>query len=291
MTPTESIPLLLVVLLLVAAAGGDPEQLSVTFRGDHDLRSIDAVHVVAGGTTTLPANASVAGDLYVIGGTTRIDGTLDGDATVLAGNLSVADGAAVTGRVWTIAGRTTIADGAAVGRVSTVEPPAPTPSPARRVGGFLLQFLVLALAGWVLVRRRPSLLANVGDAVAEHALVSGVVGALGAATLLVLFVYMAFTLLLLPVAVAGLVGEVAVALYGQLAVGYLVGTRLPIARADRATVAGIGLVLLGMELLGAVPLVGAVVQLAVVLVGFGAVLNTYFGFARFEPVAIPEGAE
>lgn len=287
MNPTEAIPLLVVVLLLVSVGGGGVDRMTVTFQGTNDVEQLDGVHVVAGGTTTIPPDSAIDGDLYVIGGTARVEGGLDGDVTVLAGNLSVRDTATITGALQTVSGTTTVADGATVGAISTFEPPTPTPSPVRRVGWFLVQFLLLGGAGWWLVRQRPRLLDTVGHSVTNYTLVSGVVGALAAVTLLVLFVYMAFTLLLLPVSVLGLLAQLGVVLYGQVVFGYVLGTWLPVERPGVATVAGIGVFLLGMELLGAVPYLGALVQAGVVAVGFGAVLNTYFGLQRFEPVALP----
>ncbi|WP_115864089.1 bactofilin family protein [Halorussus litoreus] len=289
MSPTEAIPLLIVVLLMISVGGGDVQQLSVTFQGETSVETLDDVHVVAGGTTTVPVDTAVSGDIYVIGGTARIDGAVDGDVTLLAGNLSIADGATVRGTVQTIAGDSSIAPGATVGRVSALEAPTPSNSPAQRIGAFLLQFLVLGGIGWWLVSRHPVLLENVGAAVADHALVSGVVGSLGAVTLLVLFVYMMFTLVLIPLAIAGLVAELLVVLYGQVVFGYLVGTHLPLERSSVATVAGIGVFLLALEVLGVVPYVGGIVQVVLAVVGFGAVLNTYFGLQRFEPVTIPGG--
>lgn len=287
MSPTEAIPLLIVVLLLASVGGGDVEEMTVTFGGDRALETVGDVHVVAGGTVTVPEGTTVDGDIYVTGGDARIAGAVDGDVTLLAGRLAVADGAAVSGTVRTVAGEARVADGAAVGSVSRVEPPEPSSSPARRVVGFLLQFVVLGVAGWRLSRRRPRLLANVGHSVVEHPLVSGVVGSLAAVTLLVLFVYMAFTLVLIPVSVLGLLAELLVVLYGQVVFGYLIGTRLPIERVEVATVAGAGALLLALELLGAVPYVGGLVQFGVAVVGFGAVANTYFGLRRFEPAALP----
>jgi cytoskeletal protein CcmA (bactofilin family) len=291
MSPTEAIPLLVVVLLMISIGGGDVQRMGVTFQGEQRIDSLDDVHVIAGGTSTVPAAAAVSGDVYAIGGTTRLQGTIEGDVTVLAGNLSIAETATVTGTVQTISGESSIAEGASIGRLSTFEAPVPSSSPVRRVGGFFLQFLVLGAVGWVVIRRRPFLLENIGAAVTDHTLVSGVVGALAAATLLVLFVYMAFTLLLLPLAILGLLGEFLVVLYGQVVFGYLVGTRLPIDRSTVATVAGIGLFLIALEVFGMVPYAGAIVQLGLVVVGFGAVLNTFFGLQRFEPVSIPGGED
>ncbi|MFO8114740.1 MAG: polymer-forming cytoskeletal protein [Halorubrum sp.] len=287
MSPTEAIPLLLVVLLMISAGGDDVREMSVSFEGDTDVDSVADVHVVAGGTATVPGATTVDGDVYVIGGTAVVDGTVDGDVTLLNGNLSVGDGATVTGTVQTYSGAAAVSPDASVGRLSQFEAPAPSSSPAQRVGGFLLQLIVLGGFGWRLVERHPRVVENVGAAIAEHALVSGVVGVLGATTLVVLFVYMAFTLILLPVAVVGLLGQFLIVLYGQAVFGYLIGTRLPIERDGVATLAGVAGFLLAFEVLGAVPFLGGIAQLVVAAVGFGAVLNTYFGLQRFEPVAIP----
>lgn len=289
MSPTEAIPLLIVVLLLISIGGGTVEEMAVTFEGETVADSIPDAQVVAGGTLTVPATASVDGELYVIGGTARIDGSLDGDVTVLGGTLHLSEGASVSGTVQTIAGDTTIAPGATVGQISTFEPPAPSTSPAQRILSLLLQFVVLGVAGWVLVRRSPMLLENTGAAVTDHPLISGVVGSLAAVTLLVLFVYMAFTIVLIPVAILGLIAELVIVLYGQLVFGYLIGSRLPIDDQLGATLTGIGIFVLLMEFLGAIPYVGAIVQLSLIVVGFGAVVNTYFGLQRFEPVGLPGG--
>ena len=290
MSPTEAIPLLIVVLLMISIGGAEVQEMSVTFQGDNDIDSLADVHVVAGGTTTVSEDTTVSGDIYVIGGTADIDGTVDGDVTLLNGNLTVRDGAAVTGTVQTYSGSASVSPDASVGKVSQFEPPTPSSSPAQQIGGFLLQFLVLGAFGWWLVERHPLVIENVGAAITDHALVSGVVGSLGATTLLVLFVYMAFTLILLPVAIAGLIAEFLVVLYGQAVFGYLIGTRLPIERDGVATIVGIAAFLLVLELLGFVPYLGGIAQLTVAVVGFGAVLNTYFGLQRFEPVTIPGGA-
>jgi hypothetical protein len=288
-SPTEAIPLLVVVLLMTSIGGGDVQEMSVTFQGANDVDSLADVHVVAGGTTTVSGDATVEGDLYVIGGTADIDGTVDGDVTLLDGNLSVRDGATVTGTIQTYSGSAAISSDASAGRVSQFEAPTPSSSPAQRIGAFLLRFLVLGAFGWWLVERHPIVVENVGAAITEHPLVNAVVGGLGATTLLVLFVYMAFTIILIPLAIVGLFAELLVILYGQAVFGYLIGTRLPIERDGVATLAGIAAFLIALELFGLVPYLGGIAQLAVAVVGFGAVLNTYFGLQRFDPVTIPGG--
>jgi len=287
MSPTEAIPLLIVVLLMISIGGADVEQMTVNFQGEQTAETGQAVQVVAGGTTTVPNGSTVSGDIYVIGGTVSIEGTVDGDVTVLAGNLSIQEGAIVSGTVQQYGGETTIDDGATVGKLSEFPTPVPGSSPAQRVWTFVGQFAVLGAGGLWLGRRHPLLLENVGHSITGHPLVSGVTGSLAAVTLLVLFVNMALTIILIPLSIVGLIGEFLVVLYGQIAFGHEIGRRLPVGSADGATVAGIGLFLLLVELLGVIPYLGALTQLGLLAVGFGAVLNTYFGLQRFEPVAIP----
>lgn len=286
MSLVESIPLLVVVLLLISVGGGEIEQLGLSFAGEHAIEELEDAEVVAGGTTTIPADEIVTGDVYVIGGTVRVEGQIEGDVTIVAGNLSVIDGGTVTGTVQRYGGEAMVAEGATVGQFSEFDAPTPNNSLEQRFLAFLLQFLALGSIGFWLVRRHSGVLDNVGDAITGHTLVSGVVGALAAVTLLVLFVYMAFTLILIPVTIVGLLGEVLIVLYGQVALGHLIGRRLPIARTDLATVAGVGTLLLVIEGLGFVPYLGALIQLSLIVVGFGAVVNTYFGLARFEPPTI-----
>jgi hypothetical protein len=119
--------------------------------------------------------------------------------------------------------------------------------------------------------------------------VSVTAGALVSVSAVALLVFMAFTLVLIPVTVLGLLAGVLVTGYGVLALGYLVGTRL-----DRfglsggpATAAGVVAVSVAAELLSFVPF-GDVLVLLVGTAGIGAVLVTYLGFRPFEPVTIPE---
>lgn len=287
MTPTEVLPLLVIAILLMSAGGGNVDSMEVAFDGDKEVTQIDDAFVVGGGTATVPENATVSGSLYVIGGDARIDGTVEGDVTQLAGNLTVADGATVTGELQTIAGQWSVADGATVGDRTTVEFVQQERSPLGGPVSLVLRTLALALLGGWVARRWPTHLRNVGDSIAEHTVVSAVVGSLAATSLLVLFVYMAFTLILIPVSIVGFLVELLTVVYGYLAFGYLVGKRLPVERVDLASAVGVVVFLLVVEFLDLIPILGALVQIGLLAVGFGAVLLTYFGLREFEPAVIP----
>ncbi|MFC7080595.1 polymer-forming cytoskeletal protein [Halorussus caseinilyticus] len=281
--PVEVLPLLVVAVLLMTASGQQVEQMEVVFDGDREVASVSDALVVGGGTVTVPADESVSGTVYVVGGDFRVAGEVDGDVTQLAGNVSVGDGGAISGELRTIAGDAAVADGATVGARSTVEFVQRERSTAEAVGFLALQALVLALAGGALARRRPALLENVADSVVHHSVVSGVVGAFTGATALALFVFMAFTLILIPVSFFGLAVGLFTLAYAYVVYGYLVGRALPIDRPDLASAVGSAVVVVAADLLGRVPLVGTAVQGLLVVTGLGAVLVTYYGFREFEP--------
>ncbi|KAB1194360.1 polymer-forming cytoskeletal protein [Haloferax sp. MBLA0076] len=285
--PIELIPLLVVVLLLVGVQGGTVESMEIITDGTHSVGEIPDVYVVGGGTVTIPANTTVSGDVYVIGGTADVQGTIDGDVTQLSGNLTFASSAVVAGDVQYIAGALDIADGATLESFTTAETlAAQSSSPASSLAFKVAQTLGLALAAALLVRRFEFAFATVGRAVTAHPVVSGVVGLLVATTTLALVVFMAMTIILIPVSVLGVgVGGLTVA-YGYLVYGYLVGRRVPVDRPDVSTAVGVVLFAVVLELLGTLPLVGSAVQLGLLVVSLGAILVTYFGLREFEPVSL-----
>jgi hypothetical protein len=287
--PVELVPLLVVALVMLSASGADVGHLEVTAEGDRTVTDVEDVLLVGGGTVTVPADERVNGSIYVIGGDARVAGTVDGDVVHLAGDLSLTDSAVVTGELGLYGGQRTVSDGARAGSVTDV-PGSVTQrrSLADRLGFLLFQVVVVGAAGWLLARRSPSLLATVGAAATEHALVGGTVGLLAAASGLAMVVFMALTVVLLPVSLLALVAAVLLVGYVYVVLGYLVGEAVPVDDEALATVVGAAGVVVAMELLGLVPLVGSLLQLGVLVTGVGAVLITYFGLRRFEPVAFPE---
>lgn len=182
-------------------------------------------------------------------------------------------------------GEQSIASGSTVESQQRVEETLSTdPSPGREVGFFVVQALVLSLAGLFVARRRPALLDNVADSVTNHTVVSGTVGLLASVTLVALFTFMAFTLVLIPVSLLGLLLGVLVVGYGYVVFGSIVGRRLPVGRPDLVVATGVVVVVVALELLGRVPVVGALVQFVFVVTAIGAILITYFGLREFEPV-------
>ncbi len=147
--------------------------------------------------------------------------------------------------------------------------------------------VALAGVGFLATRRRPAAVSNMEQAAFEHPLVALTVGTLVVLTFLAVFVFMAFTLVLLPVAILGIGAGVIAATLGLIAIGRGVGGRLPIDDTSIATAVGAASVVVALQLVGLVPFVGDWIALAIVLTGVGAVVVTYVGVTRFEIDELP----
>ncbi|MDS0478481.1 hypothetical protein [Natrinema sp. 1APR25-10V2] len=283
----ELIPLLVVALLLLSAGGAEVDRAEILLDGEHAVDDAEHAVIVGDATLTVPANATVSGPIYVIAGETRVRGTVDGDVVQLAGNLTVEESAAIDGELRLVGGERTVAGGAAIADQTSFEPVARDSSPLATAITFAVQSLLVGGAAFGLARRKPTLLRNVGDSITDHALVSATVGLLVSVTSLALFVFMAFTLLLLPVSLLGLLGGLLVVSYGYVVYGYLLGRYLPLERPGLASAVGAVLFLGLLRGLSWLPVVGSWIGLTLSVVGIGATLITYFGLREFEPVQLP----
>lgn len=283
----ELVPMLIVTLLLILGGDVDVDTAQLLLRGDHSVTDHQGALIVGDASVTVPAGARVPGPIYVIGGKTRIEGAVAGDVRQLAGTLVVADGAIVGGELQRIGGVQTIADTAEIARRSTVEVTTPAGGSVLGYGPSVLVTLLLAFVAARRARRNPTALTNLRGAVTDHPLISLTIGALVAVTGLSLFVFMAFTLVLLPVSILGLLAGLVVTAYGVIAWGSVVAQLLPTAHDGLAAAAGVAVVMVLLHLVGHIPVVGDLVGLAALLTGIGAVMITYFGLQEFRPVTLP----
>jgi hypothetical protein len=290
----ELIPLLVVALLLLTAGGTTVERVDLVMDGTHDVSAVDDGLIVVGGDVTVSAGEQVEGPIYVMAGSLSVEGTVADDVIAFGGPVGVADGGTITGTLQVYAGSdVTVAEGETVGSRTRVDVGGSQRSPLVDAIFRAVQIGVVALLGALFVRRRPRLVENVTDSVLHHTVVSGTVGFLASLTLLALFVFMAFTLLLLPISVLGILGGVLVVIYGYVVFGYLLGERVvarygPVERTDIATAVGVVVLMLAFDGLSLIPLLGGLVQIGLLLVAIGAILLTYFGLREFEPPTLPE---
>jgi hypothetical protein len=283
----ELIPMLLLSLLLMASDGADAGTARLVLSGQHRIADAREPLIVGDATVTIPDDATRTAPVYLIGGTTRIAGTVHDRVTQIAGTL-VVDGGAEIDRLHVIAGVQQVAPTADIARRTDVDVTTPERHPLAVIVPVILATGVLALVGARLARTRGRNLDTIAGALSDHPVITLTVGLLLVLTTLSLFVFMAFTLVLIPVSILGLTAGTAVTALGIVAWGHRLGRRLPLRRPAAATAVGVAVVTVSLPLVGAVPLVGDVVVGFVVLSGLGAVAITYVGFATFHPAPLPD---
>lgn len=303
--------LALLILVLALSACGEREEgvLSVTavVEGEHTFGSDEPIAgalIVLGGETTLEKGGRVAGSVFVLGGSLQVEGTIEDDLSVLNGEISLGPSAVVQGTLREGGGTLTQSPQATIGEVVTTETELePRLSPGwagqslvNRILWISLDTLGLAVLAFVFARLRPAPLARVSRTIVEQPVVSGAFGILVGVVVPSLLVMMAFTVVLIPVMLLGvLVGALVVA-YGLMGCGAALGAWLrhrfewQVSPALSAFV-GTLLFMLFTHIVAIVPLIGGIIPLAFTVVGIGAVLLTRFGLYRFVPAIEVETPE
>lgn len=281
------IPLLIIALML-ATTDSNAESVEVLLSGQHQIEDHRGALIVGDVEASIRADVEVPGPIYVIGGDLVIAGAVTTDVIQLAGTVTLTPEARIGDELRLVAGTQSVANGAEVGRQTNFEVNPTQGNPAIGLAFTALVTLLMAWIGAWLTQKRRMLLDNVTGAVAKHYVVSFTVGSLATLTALALFAFMAFTLILIPVALIGIVAGLVTLAYGIIAWGYLIGTRLPVHRSGLATALGVGMAMVILQAAAVVPLLGTVVVLGVVLTAVGAIAITYYGVAPFQPATLPD---
>lgn len=300
MTRMRLITLSIIAVLVLSACGeGGFIGATVITDGDHLFGEGERVRgelVILDGDVRLERNSHVSGSVHVLGGVLTINGGIEGDVTVLNGDVTLQPYSSVTGDVVHSGGTLARADGASVGGdvVETVVTEMPLSpgwtdrSLSHRLRTLLITTLVPMTIAYLGLRARPRPIMRISDAITSQPLVSGSLGLLTLVVWLVLTVFMVFTVVLIPVAVIGMLLLGLTALLGWVSMGYAVGHRLAEWRRWQLQPYAAGLIGNGMlailaHMLELVPLIGPLVPIGAIVVGFGAVLLTRFGHRRFVP--------
>lgn len=268
----------------VEAAGGTVE-ITGTVGGDVDA---------AGGTVEIGDDARIEGNLGVGASSVTLDGTVLGDAEIGAERVTLGPDARIDGSL-TYDGALDRADGATVGgpvtRSDSVDAGPSGPGLALPDGAFTVYgVLVNLLAGAVLLVAFPRFSTTVADGVADDPLRSGGVGLLALVVVPLVCAVLLVTVVGIPLSIVGFLAYLllvwAGALYGRFAAG-----RALLARAGRhsrwlALLVGV----LGVAVLKLVPILGDLVEAALVLAGLGALVTALRARYRGdeEPEAVPE---
>ncbi|OJT22071.1 hypothetical protein BO221_25380 [Archangium sp. Cb G35] len=266
--------------------------------------SVDSA-VVYGGNLTVKGH--VDDDAVVFGGNLEINGHVEGDAHAFGGNVVLGPGAVVEGDVSSFGGAVIKQDGARVegstesfggaklGKVISGELKKAKHAHADHdeqeerdsgggFAGFLIQFAVMFGLGFLGQMLFPARMKALAEDIQTKPLAGGLVGLAGVVALIpaaiplfVVSIVLAVTIVGIPVAVALWMLPPLAAAVGFTAVASSIGTRLPVMRGRKTQAMVMALGLLLLLVVGRIPVLGPLVIVAAVLVGFGAVLRTQLG--------------
>jgi hypothetical protein len=293
--------LALLALFLSACSQTGLQRLALVTEGQHTIdENMPGDLIVLGGSVTLPEGVALQGSLYLLKGEAALAGKVGGDVAQLGGRLVLLAGARIEGGLQAAGGellrspKSEIAGSVdhGAGVLFSEEMARPSPQPLERLRKSLLDSLLLGLATAALVRFFPAPLLRVAESAAHHPAVSAALGFLVAVVGISLLVTMAYTILLIPVALLGLLVLGAALAIGWIAWGTLLGQwvfRFFKLGLGTGWAAFTGTVVFGLAQAGLslIPALGSILNLLIALTGVGAVFLTRFGLQRFRPQARP----
>ena len=238
----------------------------------------------------LEVNGHVEGDAHSFGGNVILgpDAHVEGDVSSFGGGVERADGAEVEGSVETFGG-------AGIGRMVAGEikngmREARSPDVEREareddddsmgLAGFILTFAVMFGLGFLGQMFFPSRMKQLGEEIRRKPLQSGLTGFIGLLAMVPLTVVLCITIIGIPAALVLWMAAPLAAALGYAAVASEVGTRLPLLRGRKTQAVVLALGLLVLMVVGAIPVLGALVSTLLCLMALGAVIRTRFGNNR-----------
>ena len=285
MSPS-TIPLIVVALLMMIGDGSEVDRAVLLLGGTHVIHGLEEAAVIAGGETRLTSADTAS--VYVVGGDVEIgtDSSID-VVTHLGGSMVIEAGATIA-ELRAFGGDLVVEHEAVVERRVSLEGGGESPGGGSSAIATVVVVIATASLGAALEHRRPRQLANVAHAGIRHPVVSLAVGTTVGLTGIALVVFMAFTLILIPISIVAIALGTGLLALGLVALGHQLGTRLDRMPSWVATGLGVSVVVILLWLLGAVPLIGDIAVLAVLTTGLGAGVISLLGFRRFEPPELPE---
>lgn len=298
---------------------------------------LDGNLLVLGGNVTLQEDSTVTGDVTVLGGSVEISGSVEGDVAMLGGSLHLTSTAVVEGDVSSIGGSLDRDPGAEIqgdsisgfefgqdggvitipgiprfefgapGQMPNIEIEPPPPGRDGFAGWLAYSFIrgfsaialaaLMAILGVLLVVLAPRATERVTQTTRENAAVSFGVGCVTQVLAIPVFVLLAITICLIPLALIGMLALIAGWVFGWLALGWLVGQKLlqmiksPNAAGRSSSileiVVGVVALTLAWQLPSILPCIGwliaGLVGIIAGSIGLGAVLLTRFGTRPYTP--------
>lgn len=238
--------------------------------------------VAFGGPLLIEKGAKVRGDAVAFGGDVTLqDGAVvEGDAVSFGGRV-LREGSAVVKGEEVSFGSSGIASSMAAHAVkasNAVDPEANDEAAhGLSLAGFLVQFMVFFVFGFLLMVFAPQRMKGLESAVRNQPVISGVVGFLALLGAVPLTLFLVVTLIGIPVAGLLWAALALVVPMGLAAVANTLGTSVPMGRVRRTQAMVLALGLLVLLLVAQVPVLGPLVLSLAVCVSLGAVLRTRLG--------------
>ena len=255
--------------------------------------------IIFGGNVVLEQDAALDGSAHLLAGKLSLDGEIHGDVSMMAGELAFGPDSRIDGDLNIGGGQVFGLNQAAVtGKVNDgsgiqipAEPITKTQSLTRKVLGWLVSAVVFGLVAAVLERYLPRHIGNISEAALQHLPVSLALGILAGIVGLSLLVLLAYTIILIPVALLGLACLGLAVIYGWLACGIALGNwvvpRIKTAIGTNWTAfVGTSIFILILNAITAIPQAGGIFGIFVAATGLGAVFLTRFGLRRFVPESV-----
>ncbi len=256
---------------------------------------LDENLTILGGNVVIEQDATVDGDILLLGGTLRMDGIVEGDISAAGGVLELGETAQVKGDISTAGASLRQAEGAQInGKIITET--GETVSNLRSRGlnlpalvnqvltplAFLVRVLVMAALAVLAVMFLPQPVERVAQTLVSQPVLSGGMGILTIIVFPLAFILTVVSILFIPLGLLGLLTLGILYLYGLIAVGYEVGRRIAaMFHWDWAApvIAGVGTLAISLVLggLGQIPCLGWLISFLVWHWGLGAVILTRFG--------------
>jgi len=260
--------------------------------------------LLASGELVVAAGGELDGPVVLVEGSARIDGRVNGDVIMLGGTLDLGPQAELNGDLRHGGGQLrrdpqarllgNFAEGMQIpellsaGSLPDIRPPT--------VWERLLRPLLLCLIAALLLRWRPEPFNRMARAAGRHWVICMALGVLSGVAGLALLVLMAFTILLIPVSLFGLVLLAGGIIAGWFAYGVLLGRGLERLSRERmmplaARVLGVYLVLAALQFLPDLPVLGGTLALLFTAGGLGALLLTRAGGRDFVPASYAHSSD
>ena len=266
--------------------------------GDISIRSGQtetAAVLLLEGQIEIEEGGALTGDIYQFGGSTQIDGRVEGNISHFNGDLVIGPQAEIIGDVLLGGEGAEIDPGARISGEVT-ESASQLPDEERlnafsdvSPGWRIAQVVLLTVLAAVISKSMPAPLRRVAAALSDYLVPSMAMGLLVFIVGLSLVVQMMFTVILIPVSILGLVLLAAAALFGWIGAAHLLGRWLgkvvkrPLGKTWQ-TALGMAVLMALQQVLAGLPVPGAgLVFILISVAGLGAVSLTRFGLQRFEP--------